>query len=158
MKISHRFFLLVSISMFSLAAFSAGFESSPEPSISKKQDHNYLTAKKALEAKEWQKAIGYLNKAAALDAKDPDIQNYLGYAHRNLGNYEQAFKHYEKALALDPAHRGAHEYIGEAYLKVDNLAKAEEHLGMLDKICMISCEEYNDLKKAIDAYKLQKKS
>lgn len=32
-------------------------------------------------------------------------------------------------------------------------AKAREHLAELDKICTLSCEEYRDLKKALEAVK-----
>jgi DNA-binding SARP family transcriptional activator len=66
------------------------------------------------------------------------------------------FKHYNQALALDPKHRGAHEYIGEAYLMVNNPAKAKEHLAQLDKLCLFSCSEFTDLKKAIAAYETKK--
>ena len=33
------------------------------------------------------------------------------------------------------------------------LAKAEEHLAALHKICLIPCEEYEDLKKKIAEYR-----
>ncbi len=66
---------------------------------------------------------------------------------------ELAFKHYQRALQLDPRHRGAHEYMGEAYLIVNNLAKAQEHLAALQRICLIPCEEYEDLKKAVADYR-----
>ena len=56
-------------------------------------------------------------------------------------------------LEIDPKHRGAHEYIGEAYLMVKNLARAEEHLAALDRICLLPCEEYTDLKAKVAAYK-----
>ena len=36
---------------------------------------------------------------------------------------------------------------------VNDLAKAEEHLGALQTICLIPCEEYEDLKKAIADYR-----
>ena len=36
---------------------------------------------------------------------------------------------------------------------VNNLAKAEEHLAALQKICLIPCEEYGDLKKEIAEYR-----
>ena len=58
----------------------------------------------------------------------------------------------EKALAIDPKHKGAHEYIGEAYLMLDNLPKAKEHLATLSSLCLITCGEYRDLKRAVDAY------
>jgi Flp pilus assembly protein TadD len=118
-----------------------------------KLDPDYAAGKKAIESKNWQAAIKLLNSAALRDTRNADIQNYLGYAHRNSGQMELAFKHYGRALQLNPRHRGAHEYIGEAYLMVNNLAKADEHLAALQKICLIPCEEYGDLKKQIDVYR-----
>lgn len=117
------------------------------------RDPDYANGKKAIEARDWNTAIKFLNSAALRDTKNPDIQNYLGYAHRNAGQMDLAFKYYERALQLNPRHRGAHEYAGEAYLMVNNLAKAAEHLAALQKICLIPCEEYDDLRKSIEAYK-----
>jgi len=118
-----------------------------------KLDPDYAAGKKAIESKSWQAAIKLLNSAALRDTRNADIQNYLGYAHRNSGQMELAFKHYGRALQLNPRHRGAHEYVGEAYLLVDNLPKAEEHLAALHKICLIPCEEYDDLGKKIEVYR-----
>ncbi len=112
-------------------------------------------AKSAIKDKSWDKAIELLNKAVLRDPKNAEIHNLLGFAERNRGNLDAAFKHYEVALSLDPKHRGAHEYIGEAYLMAGNLAKAEEHLAKLDKLCFFPCEEYSDLKEAIAKYKQQ---
>ena len=116
-------------------------------------DPDYAAGKKAIEAKDWQTAIKSLSSAALRDTRNADIQNYLGFAHRNIGKMDLAFRHYERALRLNPRHRGAHEYVGEAYLIVGNLAKAKEHLAALQKICLISCEEYAELKEKIDAYR-----
>ena len=49
--------------------------------------------------------------------------------------------------------RGAHEYIGEAYLMVNDLPNAEKHLAALRQICLLPCEELDDLDKAVTAYK-----
>ena len=114
---------------------------------------DYAAGKKAVEAKNWKSAIVHLNKALLQDDRNPDIQNVLGYAYRNAGQLDSAFKHYERALELNPRHRGAHEYVGEAYLLVGNVGKAEEHLAALRNICLIPCEEYEDLEKAIAAYR-----
>ena len=118
-----------------------------------KLDPDYAAGKKAIEAKDWSAAIKSLSSAALRDTRNADLQNYLGYACRNAGQMELAFKHYGRALQLNQRHRGAHEYVGEAYLLVNNLAKAEEHLAALQKICLIPCEEYEDLKKKVDAYR-----
>jgi Flp pilus assembly protein TadD len=116
-------------------------------------DPDYAAGKKAIEARDWNAAIKYFSAAALRAPDNADIQNYLGYANRRSGKLDAAFKHYQGALKLDPRHRGAHEYIGEAYLMVKNLAKAEEHLAALDRLCLLPCEEYSDLKRAIAAYK-----
>ena len=112
-------------------------------------------ANSAIKNKNWDSAIDLLNKAEARDPKNADIHNLLGFAERNRGNLDAAFKHYEQALLLEPKHRGAHEYIGEAYLMAGNLAKAEEQLATLDKLCFLPCEEYRDLKAAVAKYKQQ---
>jgi len=116
-------------------------------------DPDYAAGKKAIEAKNWGAAIESFGKAERRAPDSADIQNYLGYAHRNAGKLDAAFQHYQRALKLDPRHRGAHEYIGEAYLMVKNLAKAEEHLAVLDRLCLLPCEEYSDLKAKVAAYK-----
>jgi DNA-binding SARP family transcriptional activator len=55
-------------------------------------------------------------------------------------------------LILNPRHRSAHEHLGEAYLALGNLAKAKEHLAALEQICLIPCDEYDDLRRAIAEY------
>jgi len=118
-------------------------------------DPDYAAGRAAIEARNWDVAIWALSSAALRDTRNADIQNYLGYAYRHTGQLDLAFKHYRRALQLNPRHRGAHEYIGEAYLMVKDLARAEEHLNALRSICLIPCEEYGDLEKAIAAYRLR---
>jgi Flp pilus assembly protein TadD len=139
--------------VFTGTLFAAGSEVAPTEA---RRLPELVAGKAAIEAKDWQKAIDDLSRAAAKEPANADIQNFLGYANRKSGNLEAAFKHYDEALKLDPKHRGAHEYIGEAYLMQGNLAKAEEHLAALDKLCLFSCEEYRDLKKSIADYKAKK--
>ena len=116
-------------------------------------DPDFAAGRAAIDAKQWETAIRTLSSAALRDTRNADIQNYLGYAYRHTGQMALAFKHYERALQLNPRHRGAHEYVGEAYLKVNDLAKAEAHLSALKTICLIPCEEYTDLEKAIAEYR-----
>jgi Flp pilus assembly protein TadD len=116
-------------------------------------DPDYAAGKAAIAARDWDAAIRSLSSAALRDPRNADIENYLGYAHRQRGQLQLAFTHYQRALQLAPRHRGAHEYIGEAYLMVNDLAKAEEHLAALQRICLIPCEEYEDLKKAVADYR-----
>jgi len=109
-------------------------------------------AEKLIKAKKWDDAIQVLTQASQTDGDNADVYNWLGYAERNRGNTDAAFKYYERALQLDPKHRGAHEYVGEAYLIVGDPSKAKEHLDALRKLCGTKCEEYRDLKKDIDEY------
>jgi len=132
------------------AGFADPVEDDPAAS---KLDADYAAGKQAIEARNWQAAIQSLSSAALRDTRNADIQNYLGYAYRKAGQLDLAFRHYDRALMLNPRHRGAHEYLGETYLLVDKLAKAEEQLAALQRICLIPCEEFHDLKEKIDDYR-----
>ena len=116
-------------------------------------DPEYAAGKAAIAAKDWKAAIRSLSSAALRDTRNADIENYLGYAYRQSGQLSLAFTQYQRALQFDPRHRGAHAYIGEAYLIANNLTKAEEHLAALQRICLIPCEEYEDLKQAVADYR-----
>ena len=113
---------------------------------------DYEQGKRAIEKMDWKAAIAALESAARHDPGDAEFQNLLGFAHRNLGNMDAAFRHYNKALELNPRHRGAHEYIGRAYLMVNKPEKAREHLKALEGACFDVCREHTLLKKAIDEY------
>lgn len=116
-------------------------------------DPDFAAGKQALAANDWNGAIKALGSAALRDTRSADIQNYLGYAYRRLRQLEPAFRHYRLALTLNPRHRSAHEHLGEANLVIGNLPEAEEHLAALERICLIACEEYDDLKRAITEYR-----
>jgi len=118
----------------------------------KKQTPEYTAGVQAIESKNFARALDLLQVAVQRTPDDADAWNYLAYATRKNGDPAKSIPLYEKALALDPRHLGAHEYIGEAYLALDNLPKAKEHLKRLDRLCLLSCEEYRDLKKAVQAY------
>jgi len=116
-------------------------------------DPEYALGKQALERKDWPEAVKRFTQAALRDPDNADLQNYLGFSHRNLGQLDAAFRHYKRALELNPRHRGAHEYAGEAYLLVGDLASADKHLTALRQICLLPCEELADLERAITAYR-----
>jgi tetratricopeptide (TPR) repeat protein len=118
-----------------------------------KLDPEFAAGKKALVAEDWNVAITTLKSAALRDPRNADIQNYIGYAYRRLRQLGPAIGHYQQALMLNPRHRSAHEHLGEAYLVLDEPATAEQHLAVLEDICLIACDEYDDLKRAIAAYK-----
>jgi tetratricopeptide (TPR) repeat protein len=115
-------------------------------------DPDFATGKRAIIAGDWKGAIKALASAGLRDDRNADIQNYLGYAYRRLRQFDPAMRHYEQALILNPRHRSAHEHLGEAYLVQGDLIKAEEHLAALERICLIPCDEYDDLKRAIAEY------
>lgn len=114
---------------------------------------DFKAGKKALGAQDWNGAIEAFKLAALRDPLNADIQNYIGYAYRRLRLLESAMGHYQQALALNPRHRGAREHLGEAYLVLGEPARAEQLLAELEDLCLIPCEEYEDLKEAIAVYK-----
>lgn len=116
-------------------------------------DPDFKAGKKALGAEDWNGAIAALELAALREPLNADIQNYIGYAYRRLRQLGPAIGHYQQALMLNPRHRSAHEHLGEAYLVLGESAKAEQLLAALENLCLIPCEEYDDLKLAIKAYR-----
>jgi tetratricopeptide (TPR) repeat protein len=124
-------------------------ETTPQASA---EDADYVSGRKAFDAKDWQAAIRYFVSAAKRNPRNADIQNYLGYAYRKSGQLDHAFEHYKQALNLNPRHRGAHEYIGEAYLMKGDLKSAQKHLEALRRICSLSCEELADLEREVASY------
>ena len=142
--------LLAVLLTISAPAFSAGTDETPAAPAAV---NDLEEGRKAVKAKNWRTAINHLEKALQKDRNNADIHNWLGYSYRNSGNLPKGMDHYAVALKLNPNHRGAHEYLGQAYLLQKNKAKAEEHLAALEKICGKKCEEYEDLEKALVAYK-----
>jgi len=142
---------------FAIAVFAAPGDSRAEASEDTKSAIaaarvDYERARKAIDRMDWKEAIAALESAAKRDPGDAEFQNLLGFAHRNAGNMEAAFRHYDRALALNPWHRGAHEYIGRAYLMADKPDKAIEHLKTLERLCGSGCRERDLLRRAIDEY------
>jgi tetratricopeptide (TPR) repeat protein len=124
----------------------AAMDEAPE---AEREDRDLAKARKAIDKKDWDRAVKLLTEVAKRQGSNADVFNLLGYAERNRGNLQVALARYDEALRLDPRHRGAHEYKGEAWLRAGELAKAEEHLAALEKICGRSCHEYEDLARAI---------
>jgi tetratricopeptide (TPR) repeat protein len=119
-------------------------------------DQDYAAALVALKAGNAAAALPHLNLALKRFPESADVHNELGFAHRQMQQLDKALAHYGRALAINPTHRGAHEYIGEAYLMLDDVPSAEQHLAALRSICMLSCEELQDLEKAIAEHRVRR--
>jgi len=137
---------------FSMIAPSFAVEEDSNPQAAERNP-DYAAGKQAFDRQDWGEAVRRFSRATVLDPDNADIQNYLGFSYRKMGQLELAFKYYNRALVLNPRHRGAHEYIGEAYLMANNLTGAEKHLEELRKICLLRCAELVELEKAIAQYR-----
>jgi tetratricopeptide (TPR) repeat protein len=118
-------------------------------------DPDFAAGKVAMIKGQWASAIEALKLAALRDPRNPDIQNYIGYAYRRIGLPKLALAHFQQAIEFNARHRGAHQHLGEAYLSLGELARAEQQLAALEGVCLIPCTEYGDLKQAIATYKQQ---
>ena len=93
------------------------------------------------------RALEYLSKSNKKNPNQPDTLNYLGFALRKLGNFEEAEKYYLIGLNIKPDHNGINEYLGELYIQTNRIELAKERLEVL-KNC--KCEEYTELKELIE--------
>ncbi len=139
--------------VFSVMMSGSSLAADITPAAPAAVDTEMQAARAQIAKKDWAAAVKTLEPYTKANAKSADGFNLLGYSYRNLKRFDESLVAYKQALTLDPKHRGAHEYIGMAYIQMGQPAKAREHLAALDKICTFSCEEYRDLKKALEAYK-----
>jgi len=109
----------------------------------------YRAARARILAGDYQGGIAALH-ALGNDAH-PDVANYIGYAYRRMGDYDDAKTWYEKALAADPDHVRTWSYYGMWQMEQGNRLKALDDLAKVKLICgNASCEEYRQLKAVID--------
>jgi len=149
--------LLIIIFSLSIIGSSFGATTGGSDSGSSNYDKGASLIKKAKKLEEkgkdekakkrYEKALKYLSKANEKNPNEADTLNYLGFALRKLGNFEEAEKYYLEGLAIEPDHNGINEYLGELYVKTNRIELAKQRLEML-KAC--SCEEYDELKELID--------
>jgi Flp pilus assembly protein TadD len=128
----------------------------PSPSPGAAPD-KLATVRQHVAAKQWPLAIDELNRVN--DTGSADWNNLMGYSLRKATppDLAGAEKFYTEALRIDPKHKGALEYSGELSLSKGDLPGAEKRLAALDKICLLPCEEYTDLKKAVERFKANNK-
>ena len=146
-KIATTFLLLLSMLEPSRAA-----DISPA-----KQDPTWLTESRAsIKSDKYDQAIKQLQ--GANETSSADWNNLMGYSLRKKQppDLVGAEKYYQAALRINPDHRGALEYYGKLKLINKDLLGAEALLARLDKACTFGCEEYADLKEAIQKYKSKK--
>ena len=117
----------------------------------KKSEQQFIDGYKAARAMlldgQYEKGIAAFHELGR--DEHPDVANYLGYAHRKLGQYDQSKVWYEKALASDPKHTRTLQYYGMWHLEQGNKLKAEDHLERIQVICGQGCEDYRLLREAI---------
>ncbi|RRJ82836.1 tetratricopeptide repeat protein [Aestuariirhabdus litorea] len=127
-------------------AGEAGSASVQRPSV------EYEQGVEAITLANYEKAIRLFDRVVDAEPDNADAWNYIGFSQRKLFRFEEALEAFQVALRIDPDHRGANEYLGELYLQTDQLDKARERLSRLDRVCFFGCEEYDQLKSAIELY------
>jgi Flp pilus assembly protein TadD len=112
------------------------------------------TARSRIAQQQWTAAIEELKRVN--DPASADWNNLMGYSHRKskTPDLAAAERYYNEALRIDPRHRGALEYSGELYLMKGDLGRAEQRLQALATACPKSCEELDDLKAAVNRYRM----
>ena len=100
--------------------------------------------------KHFKKAAERGQRAVELDSTYHEAWNLVGFAARNLKNYDQSLAAYTKCLSIKPDFAPAREYLGEAYVELGQLDKAREQLAFLER--MEAVENAAGLKTKIDAW------
>jgi tetratricopeptide (TPR) repeat protein len=163
--------IATAVSIKPVTVFAMGTDNPPAPTDSgdkkkKKKDNNVIEQQQQQLAQEnflrdYRAARAmildgnYQAGIAAMHAlghdEHPDVANYIGYANRKMGNYDQSKIWYEAALKADPNHVRTWSYYGMWQMEQGNRLKALDDLQKVQLICgNTSCEEYRQLKDVID--------
>jgi len=160
--------LVAAVSIKPVAVHAMGTESPPPADDGKKKENkgnaielqeqklaqekflrDYRAAREEILSGDYKAGIAAMH--ALGHDEHPDVANYIGYANRKLGNYEQSKVWYEKALAADSGHVRTWSYYGMWHMEQGNRLKAEDYLAKVNALCgNTSCEEYRQLKAVID--------
>ena len=143
-------FIVASLLALAAAGTATAAETQSTP-VANAQNNDFAVGKAAIDSKDWAVAARTFKRVVSQDPKNADAHNFLGYASRWMGKYDDAFAAYGQALALDPAHKGALHYSGIAYLKTNQKPQAEAQLARLKAVCA-TCEETAQLTKALADY------
>ena len=144
------FYLALVVSSYGAASSGDASSSNYDKGASLIKKAKKLESKGKIEKanKRYEKALEYLIKSNKKNQNQADTLNYLGFALRKLGNFEEAEKYYLEGLNIKPDHHGINEYLGELYIQTNRIDLAKERLEVL-KDC--KCEEYEELKELIES-------
>jgi tetratricopeptide (TPR) repeat protein len=160
--------LVAAVSIKPVAVYAMGTDNPPPTDDSKKKKkdgsaieqqeqklaqeeflRNYRAARELILTGDYKAGIAAMH--ALGHDEHPDVANYIGYANRKLGNYEQSKVWYEAALKGDPDHVRTWSYYGMWHMEQGNRLKAEDYLAKVNALCgNTSCKEYIELKAVID--------
>lgn len=149
---------LIALSFSTAPTFAAGTPEPPPPS-GDKDKKGKMTDEQFLDGYRQARAMildgKYEQGIAAMHAlqqdQHPDVANYVGYAYRKLGRYEDSKLWYEAALKSDPNHARTWSYYGMWHAEQGNRLKAEDYLQKVKLICgNESCTEFTQLREVID--------
>ncbi len=145
--------LLPLLMVLGLAGASTALQAADTAPTSTAVADPLVQARAHIAARRWPAALAELQRLNAVASAD--WHNLMGYCLRKgeTPDLVGAGRHYREALRIDPVHRGALEYSGELALMLNDLPAAEQTLARLDKVCTFGCEEYTDLKQAVQRYK-----
>jgi len=161
--------LVTAVSMKPVPVYAIGTETPPPADDSKKKKkkdssvieqqeqklaqekflRNYRAARQQILDGDYKAGIAAMH--ALGHDEHADVANYIGYANRKMGNYEQSKVWYEAALKADPNHTRTWSYYGMWHMEQGNRLKAEDYLAKVNALCgNTSCEEYKQLRAVID--------
>jgi tetratricopeptide (TPR) repeat protein len=110
----------------------------------------YAEAVGLINQERFTEGLDALARAQAAVGPHPDVLNYMGFASRKLGRFDDALAYYGEALAIDPNHLGANEYLGELYIQMGDYGRARHQLARLDQLCAYGCAQREELARWID--------
>ncbi|MFX1678589.1 tetratricopeptide repeat protein [Mitsuaria sp. CC2] len=153
MNTKTSFALAIALSAFCMQLTMAADMAPAAPTAAAaRKDTSLDKARQYIDARQWDAALKELKRVD--ERASADWNNLMGYTLRKSSTPDLAAseRYYDAALKIDPRHRNALEYSGELYLMKGDLPKAQARLATLAAECSAKCEQYDELRAAIDRY------
>ncbi len=120
------------------------------PDGSMVQMDSYDAAAKLVKAEQYDQAIQKLKALLREHPGHANAWNALGFSQRMVGDLDAAATAYSNALTITPNHNGALNYMGQMFVQTGRIEEARELLVKLETACGPECEDYKQLRRAVE--------
>jgi protein O-GlcNAc transferase len=98
-----------------------------------------------IQLKQFEKAIGWLNKAISINPNNHSVFNNLGVCYKELKKYNEALSNFQNAIKIKPDYAEAYNNLAIIYKSLENYKEAIKNYNKAIRLKPDYAEAYNNL-------------